>query len=183
MSWVMVDVETGGRQYPTTLSTSGGLTGTRIPANGITEFAAIVCREPLIAFYGAIDRIERKASSENKFEEITVVQQSQPVYTMQQFALWLSKHCNGNPKFISDNNGFDWQFINVYFHECMRSNPFGHSSQNLGSLYKGLVRSTKKNFKHLRKTPHTHHPLDDALGNVEALFHMVNTMGLEMELI
>jgi hypothetical protein len=32
-------------------------------------------------------------------------------------------------------------------------NPFGHSSQNVGSVYKGLVKDTFATFKHLRKTP------------------------------
>ena len=59
--------------------------------------------------------------------------------------------------------------------------PFGHSSQNLGSLYKGLVQDTFKNFKHLRKTTHTHHPVDDARGNAEALLAM-KAMGLKISL-
>jgi hypothetical protein len=29
-------------------------------------------------------------------------------------------------------------------------NPFGHSSTNLGSLYKGMARDMFQNFKHLR---------------------------------
>ncbi|MDA0772536.1 MAG: exonuclease, partial [Cyanobacteria bacterium] len=46
---------------------------------------------------------------------------------------------------------------------------FGHSSTNLGSYYKGLVQNFKKNFKHLRTTKHTHAPVDDAIGNAEAM--------------
>jgi hypothetical protein len=84
--------------------------------------------------------------------------------------------------FISDNNGFDWQFINWYFHHFTGTNPFGFSSTNLGSLYKGLVRDTSRNFKHLRKTRHTHHPVDDARGNAEALLAMKHEMGLKMRL-
>ena len=30
------------------------------------------------------------------------------------------------------------------------------------------------NFKHLRKTKHTHNPLDDARGNAEAMLAMKN---------
>ena len=45
----------------------------------------------------------------------------------------------------------------------------GFSSQNLGSLYKGFVRDVGKSFKHLRRTQHTHDPVDDARGNAEAL--------------
>ena len=74
--------------------------------------------------------------------------------------------------FISDNNGFDWQFINWYLHHFIGRNPFGHSSSNLGSLYKGLARDAYVNFKHLRKTKHTHHPVDNARGNAEVLLQM-----------
>jgi hypothetical protein len=38
-----------------------------------------------------------------------------------------------------------------------------------------------KSFKHLRKTQHTHDPLDDAIGNAEALLTMAHDMGLEIE--
>ena len=83
--------------------------------------------------------------------------------------------------FISDNNGFDWQFINWYFHHFTGGNPFGHSSTNLGSLYKGMQRDMAVNFKHLRKTRHTHHPVDDARGNAEALLAMMED-GLKIKL-
>jgi DNA polymerase III epsilon subunit-like protein len=105
---------------------------------------------------------------------------------IREFAGWI-KRCNSGkqPRFISDNNGFDWQFVNYYFwrfRSTVDTNPFGHSSTNLGSLYKGLVRDTTKNFKHLRQTKHTHNPVDDARGNAEALLHMRSMMGLEFPL-
>lgn len=105
-----------------------------------------------------------------------------PVDVMRHFADWISSTSIGTPLFFSDNNGFDWQFINWYFHHFINSNPFGFSSSNLGSLYKGLVGDTFQNFKHLRKTKHTHHPVDDALGNAEALLHMKNNMNLKIRL-
>lgn len=65
------------------------------------------------------------------------------------------------------------------FQHFTGANPFGFSSTNLGSLYKGLVGDTSKNFKHLRKT---HHPVDDARGNAEALLAMRHGMGLKIRL-
>ena len=100
---------------------------------------------------------------------------------MEKFRDWLAGECRGRILFISDNNGFDWQFINWYFHHYLQKNPFGFSSTNLGSLYKGLVQDTFANFKHLRKTKHTHHPVDDARGNAEALLAM-KEMGLKISL-
>lgn len=104
-----------------------------------------------------------------------------PKSEMMRFATWLDQTCAGKKKlFISDNNGFDWQFINWYFHHFCGRNPFGFSSQNLGSLYKGLVKDTFQTFKHLRQTKHTHHPVDDAKGNAEALLRMKQELGLKI---
>jgi hypothetical protein len=98
---------------------------------------------------------------------------------MRAFATWLRKLGGGQPVFVSDNNGFDWMFVCWYFHHFTFKNPFGFSSQNLGSLYKGLVKDMKPTFKHLRKTQHTHDPLDDARGNAEAMLHMFDSLGLQ----
>ncbi len=98
---------------------------------------------------------------------------------MEAFAAWLADSVKGRPMFVSDNNGFDWQFVNWYFWHFTGGNPFGHSSTNLGSLYKGLVKDTSQNFKRLRKTRHTHNPVDDAKGNAEALLAMKG-MGLRI---
>lgn len=100
-------------------------------------------------------------------------------YSMARFKNWLDE-IGGKPRFVSDNNGFDWQFVNYYFHAQLDQNPFGYSSTNLGSLYKGMVKNVRENFKHLRKTKHTHHPVDDSKGNVEAMVQM-RAMGLEIE--
>lgn len=35
-----------------------------------------------------------------------------------------------------------------------------------------MQKDMQVNFKHLRKTKHTHHPVDDARGNAEALLQM-----------
>ncbi len=96
---------------------------------------------------------------------------SDPRVEMQRFREWLAT-LDKQPMFISDNNGFDWMFVCWYFHHFIGKNPLGHSSQNLGSLYKGLMKDVKVTFKHLRKTKHTHDPLDDARGNAEAMLQL-----------
>ena len=103
----------------------------------------------------------------------------EPKQVMAEFRAWLKESSKGKPMFISDNNGFDWQFINWYFHHFLGENPFGFSSTNLGSLYKGMRKDVFQNFKHLRKTAHTHHPVDDAKGNAEALVRM-KELGLKI---
>lgn len=105
-----------------------------------------------------------------------------PQRVMQKFADWIRQHGGRRPIFISDNNGFDWSFINYYFHRYLDGNPFGFSSQNLGSLYKGVVKDTFASFKHLRDTKHTHDPVDDARGNAEALLKLKRDLGLKISL-
>ena len=105
-----------------------------------------------------------------------------PKSVMERFAVWVKAETTGRPMFISDNNGFDWQFINWYFHHFTGQNLFGHSSGNLGSPYKGVVKDTFVSFNHLRKTKHTHHPVDDARGNAEALLRIKEEHGLKISL-
>ena len=103
-----------------------------------------------------------------------------PKSVMENFDQWIKANTTKKPMFISDNNGFDWMFICWYFHHFLEENPFGFSSTNLGSLYKGAIRSTFKNFKHLRKTKHTHNPVDDARGNVEAFLEIIKKFDLKI---
>jgi len=138
------------------------------------------------SFYGTLRPIsprwipEALAVSGHTREETLAF--DEPEAVMRSFRQWLSENAKGRPMFVSDNNGFDWQFVNWYFHHFLGANPFGHSSTNLGSLYKGLVNDAGKNFKHLRRTRHTHHPVDDAKGNAEALLTMRSDMGLRIVL-
>lgn len=173
MSYIMVDVEADG------------------PCPGIYSmvcFGAVVVREGFLdAFYGQTapitDGYDANALAISGFSRDDHEKFEVAAETMRRFDTWVRKVSVGHPMFISDNNGFDWQWINYYFWNCKISNPFGHSSTNLGSLYKGVVRSTFKNFKHLRVTQHTHHPVDDAIGNAEALMHMKKEMRLDIKLV
>jgi DNA polymerase III epsilon subunit-like protein len=99
--------------------------------------------------------------------------------TMGAFAEWLAQF--GRPTFVSDNPAFDWQFVNYYFHRFVGRNPFGFSARRIGDLYAGLVRNVgaASEWKKLRKTAHTHDPVDDARGNVEALLAMGAEYGLK----
>jgi len=172
MSFVMVDVEADGP----------------IPGDySMICFGAIVV-EPSLSktFYGKLkpvsDRWVAEALEVSGFSRDETMTFDDPKTVMERFDGWISGSSHGRALLISDNNGFDWQFINWYFHHFLGKNPFGHSSTNLGSLYKGLVKDTFANFKHLRKTEHTHHPVDDARGNAEALLQMKEELGLRISL-
>ena len=171
MPYVMVDVESDGP----------------IPGEySMISFGAVIVEPGLErTFYGQFKPISEKfvpealAVSGLTREECLAF--DDPTEVMTRFADWLSAECKGRMLFVSDNNGFDWQFVNWYFHRFLGKNPFGFSSTNLGSLYKGMQKDTFISFKHLRKTAHTHHPVDDAKGNAEALLAM-KEMGLKIRL-
>lgn len=150
-------------------------------------FGAVVVEEGLErTFYGQLRPISEKfipeALAVSGFTREETLAFPEPAEVMQSFADWLKSVSKDRLMFISDNNGFDWGFINWYFHHFLGKNPFGFSSTNLGSLYKGMVKDTFVTFKHLRRTKHTHHPVDDAKGNAEALLTMKNEMGLKIRL-
>ncbi len=169
MPYIMVDIESDGP----------------IPGDySMVCFGAIVVEPGLSrTFYGRLKPISEQfipeALAVSRFSRDESLTFDEPKTVMEKFRDWLSTLGKGRLMFISDNNGFDWQFINWYFHHFLGENPFGHSSQNLGSLYKGMQRDTFVNFKHLRKTKHTHDPVDDARGNAEALLQMKD-MGLKI---
>jgi hypothetical protein len=170
--YIMVDVESDGP----------------IPGPcSMISFGAIVCRDTSQTFYGKLRPISEywipAALAISGFTREQVMEFPTAESEMMRFLQWLHEmQLRGKDRFrfISDNNGYDWQFINWYLWKFCNKNPFGHSSTNLGSLYKGLVKDDFKNFKHLRKTKHTHNPVDDAMGNAEALIYMKNEMGLKI---
>ena len=169
MPYVMVDIESDGP----------------IPGDfSMVCFGAVIVEPGLNRnFYGQLKPISEtfvpEALAVSGFSREQCLDFDEPKLVMERFDAWLKENCQGRMLFVSDNNGFDWQFINWYFHHFTGKNPFGFSSTNLGSLYKGFKQNTFVNFKHLRKTKHTHHPVDDAKGNAEALLQM-KEMGLKI---
>jgi DNA polymerase III epsilon subunit-like protein len=93
-----------------------------------------------------------------------------PSAVMKDFRDWIVAVADGDRiRMIADNAGFDWSFINYYFHAFVGENPLGWSCISLTSMYNGFERSMFKSFKGLRKTKHTHNALDDAKGNAEVI--------------
>jgi len=103
-----------------------------------------------------------------------------PKEVMLKFGEWLQDNSKGRPILISDNNGYDAAWINWYFLKFVGRNPFGWSSRRIGDLYCGMQMDTWASWKKLRVTKHTHNPVDDAMGNAEALLKM-KEMGLKID--
>ncbi len=126
MTFVMVDVEADGP----------------IPGDySMVSVGAVIVEAGLErSFYGQLKPVSERwvpdvlAVSGHSREE--TLQFDDPAEVMQRFADWLKAEVKGRPVFVSDNNGFDWQFIRWYFHHFLWMNPFGHSSTNPGALYK-----------------------------------------------
>ena len=147
----------------------------------MTEFGAVQVNDLIfgvpVTFYGQCKPIselwvpEALAVSKKTREE--VMQYPDPKTTMENFAKWVAKtNIMGYPTFITDNLAFDWQFINYYFHYFLGQNPFGFSGRRIGDIYAGMLKDMSKanRWKNMREQKHTHNPVDDALGNAQALW-------------
>ncbi|MEA4904152.1 MAG: hypothetical protein VB068_11040 [Petrimonas sp.] len=95
---------------------------------------------------------------------------------------------------IADDNGYDASWINWYFHTYCGTNPFGYSSHRIGDLWCGFKNDTRLQWKWMRSQaftdkddcyhesfPHSHNPVEDALGNAHALLYMINE-GLNLKI-
>jgi DNA polymerase III alpha subunit (gram-positive type) len=177
MSFIVVDVEADG------------------PCPGEYSMVSVgaVVVEPTLTktFYGEVKPIslhwEPDALAVSNISREQHLKFDDPYEVMPKFAEWVRLVSKGHPVFVSDNPCFDWQFINYYFiryceGDIRKRNPFGFSGRRIGDMYCGLVNDAYAKWKHLRKTKHTHHPVDDAKGNAEVLLHMKENMGFRIDL-
>jgi DNA polymerase III epsilon subunit-like protein len=173
MSYIVVDVESDGQNQL---------------RHSMVCFGAVVV-EPSLSktFYGKVRPISDiwepdalKISGFSREEHLTF---DEPEKVMGDFEKWIREVSVNKPILISDNNGYDAAWINMYFHEFNNGvNPFGWSSRRIGDIYCGMKNDARARWKHLRKTKHDHNPLNDALGNAEALLEM-QKMGLKVKFI
>jgi len=171
MSYVVVDVEADG------------------PVPGLysmISFGAVIVREGLKeTFYAELKPVSEEwipeALAISGFSREKTLTFNEPEKAMVAFKEWLQlNNRNGRPVFVADNNGFDWQFINWYFWAFLGENPFGYSSMNLNSFYKGLTGNMRSHYSELATTMHTHNPVDDAMGCAEALMVMQDKFEVNM---
>ena len=142
---------------------------------------------PLPTYYGEVAPISPNWIAESlAISKITRLQHESfenSADAMTRFLSFINQHTeNGTkrPIFISDNNGYDWSFINWYLWKYTNQNPFGWSSGSINWLYKGITKNFYTSFKHLRKTKHTHNPVDDAMGNAESFIEMVKQNNIKL---
>ena len=172
MSYISVDVEADGE----------------IPGKySMVCFGATIV-EPSLSktFYGKTRPISDlwipEALSVSGFSREDHLEFDDPKEVMLEFEKWIQENSKGKPIFISDNNGFDWQWINYYFHFYLGRNIFGWSSRRLADLICGFEKNTFFKWKWMRDTEHTHNPVDDSKGNAEVLLKY-KEKGLDIKLI
>lgn len=166
MSYIVVDVES-----------DGGLLGT----NSMVCFGAVIVdKEGRLnkTFYGQLKPISNEYNPEalavSGFSRKEHEAFDEPIKVMIEFAKWIKENSVGAHILVSDNNGYDASWINWYFLTYVGTNPFGWSSRRIGDMYAGFMNDAKYQWKKHRKTSHTHHPVDDAKGNAEALLYLIN---------
>ena len=102
MSYIMVDIESDGP----------------IPGDYSMVCLGAVVVEPSLAktFYGKLKPISEQwipeALAVSGFSREETLQFEDPKTVMQEFAAWIEGNNKNRLLFISDNNGFDWSFIN-----------------------------------------------------------------------
>lgn len=144
----------------------------------MVSFGAVIV-EPTLSktFYGKCSPISLEwipeALAISKHSRTECLSFPDPGVTMKAFAEWIQENSPGQrPVFWSDNNGYDFAFISYYFHMYYGSNPFGWSSNNIKSFAKGIYKKPNVNFRSMKKTKHTHHPVDDAMGYAEIMLEL-----------
>jgi ribonuclease T len=94
----------------------------------------------------------------------------QPKVVMLEFKEWIELQSNGNAAvFVGFNAGFDWQFVNWYFHTYLGENPFGIAALDIKAYYMGKIgckwsQTKAKEIidKYQIDIKQTHNALDDA---------------------
>lgn len=101
-------------------------------------------------------------------------------FVFEALRFWLGSFGGNRSVFVSDNPGFDFQWMSYGFDSVGMNNPFGHSSRRIGDFAAGLAGDWREQskWKKLRVTRHDHNPVHDAKGNAEALAELLKKAGV-----
>lgn len=99
----------------------------------------------------------------------------QPQQAMTSFQDWVDQVSGAvKPVFVGFNAGFDWSFVNWYFHHFLGDNPFGPAPLDIKSYYMGRsgcrwedTKSSRLPTEFQPSKPGTHHALADAQAQAE----------------
>jgi hypothetical protein len=152
-NWFFVDVEARGVS----------------PVNGtMTEFGVVHFNTEQ-SFHGRL--FEGTPDPENPAVPIVGERIADGFDVAMRLSVWLDKLNNGRATLWSDNCAYDFMWMAGLYDAEGLPNPFGHSGRRISDFYAGLTKKVgnTQEWKSFRKTEHDHHPVHDALGNVEAM--------------
>lgn len=155
------------------------------PNYSLLAIGAVRIDEPDCTFYTEIQPINANsvpAAMEVVGRTLEQFQKSgkTPIKAMTAFGDWITATTEGGkPVFVGFNGMFDWAFVNYYFQEYLKTNPFGIGGIDIKSFYMGLSGSSWEDTKSSKippefrgKSPHTHNALDDAIEQAEMFRRM-----------
>jgi hypothetical protein len=162
------------------------------PIYSMVSFGAVVVEPGLDrTFYGKTKPLSDTTKYDPEALSISGTTREQhlsydhPADVMAKFADWTQSLGAKRLTLVSDNPAFDAPWINYYFHRFhgLGSNPFGYSARRIGDIWAGMTGKFQDttSWKSLRKTPHSHNPVDDARGNAEALLIIMERMKQRLE--
>lgn len=154
-----------------------------VEADGITPFSGEMTEFGAIhygtrnTYYGRLWESIPDPANPAVSKRVGIQYPLEPV--MAGFKSWLKTNVQGRPVFVSDNPAYDFMWIAYYFDKALGENPFGHSGRRISDFWAGINNdwSNTQKWKQYRRTPHTHNPVDDAMGNVEAFETIISKLG------
>ena len=151
--------------------------GNLLGVNSMVCFGAVIVEDGLKrTFYGQTAPISKQYDKEalaiSGFTRQEHEKFDKPEIIMMNFSYWLYNNTGNKPILISDNNGYDASWINWYMLTYTGKNPFGWSSRCIRDLFCGFYNNMYYKWKEHRITKHSHNPLDDCMGNAEALLYL-----------
>jgi DNA polymerase III epsilon subunit-like protein len=98
-----------------------------------------------------------------------------PETAMAKFRDWVTgASATEKPVFVGFNAGFDWSFVNWYFHRFLGENPFGFAPLDIKSFYMGFTgcgwgdtKSSRIRTEYQPTQPGNHNALADARAQAE----------------
>lgn len=149
--------------------------GSKSPYSGrMTEFGAVEL-ESGRTYHGILFDAVKDPENDVKF----TIKEGDTGHNIKQvmsdFKLWIDTFKADRCIFVSDNPAYDYMWIIEAFDRAGIENPFGHSARRIGDFAAGLENNWYKqsSWKKHRKTKHDHNPVNDALGNREALLKLL----------
>lgn len=160
-TYISVDVETAG-PYPA--------------AFAMLSIGACLVDDPEAGFYVELrpdrDRVDARALAVSGLSmERLAAEGSEPAQALEAFEGWLAQVVpeGSVPILVAFNAGFDWMFVNDYFHRYLSRNPFGHAAIDVKAYYMGMTGVTwaRTSMRHVAPVAGeplvlTHHALEDA---------------------